>query len=112
MHEFGVQLTVHLSLEELDEGLCEGLNPFVHDVVALLRCVFIVQELNVILLTHQDTSTNTKTQVRNLTHLSQSAGKQRKLCSNFVTCATYGQILLPLHFFYSCCGCVCLSTAV
>lgn len=53
-----VCLTVHLSLEELDEGLSEGLNPFVHDVVTLLRCVFIVQELNVILLTHKYTSTH------------------------------------------------------
>ena len=45
-------LTIHLSLEELDERLCEGLNPFVHDVVTLLRRVFIVQEPNVILLPH------------------------------------------------------------
>ena len=43
-------LTVHLSLEELDEGLREGLNPFVHDVVTLLRRVFIVQELSLLLL--------------------------------------------------------------
>ncbi len=56
-------LTVHLRLDELDEGLCEGQNPFVHDVVTLLRCVFLVQELNIILLTHQYTSTHTKTQL-------------------------------------------------
>lgn len=43
-------LTIHLSLEELDEGLREGLNPFVHDVVTLLHRVFIVQELNILLL--------------------------------------------------------------
>ena len=57
-----VCLTVHLSLEELDEGLCEGQNPFVHDVVALLCRVFIVQELNVILLTEKYTRLNTHTQ--------------------------------------------------
>lgn len=43
-------LTTHLSLEELNEGLCEGLDPLVHDVVTLFRCVFIVEELNVVLL--------------------------------------------------------------
>lgn len=59
-----VCLTIHLSLEELDEGLCEGLNPFVHDVVTLLRCVFIVLELNVILLTHKYTNTHKSTQTQ------------------------------------------------
>lgn len=43
-------LTTHLSLEELNEGLCEGLDPLVHDVVTLFRCVFIVEELDVVLL--------------------------------------------------------------
>lgn len=45
-----VCLTFHLSLEELYEGLREWLNPFVHDIVALLCCVFIVQEVNILLL--------------------------------------------------------------
>lgn len=44
--KWSVFLTIHLSLEELDQGLSEGLNPFVHDVVTRLCCVFIVQELS------------------------------------------------------------------
>lgn len=36
------RLTLHLCLEELNERLCEGNNPFVHDVVTLLHCVLIV----------------------------------------------------------------------
>lgn len=43
-------LTVHLSLEELDERLCEGLDPPVHDVVAELGCGFVVQESDAVLL--------------------------------------------------------------
>lgn len=43
-------LTIHLSLEELDERLCEGLDPFVHDVVALLGRGFVVQECHPVLL--------------------------------------------------------------
>lgn len=49
-HDVTEWLTTHLSLEELNEGLCEGLDPLVHDVVTLFRCVFIVKELNVVLL--------------------------------------------------------------
>lgn len=47
-----VSLTVHLFFEELDQRLGERLDPFVHDVVALLCRVLIVQELNIFVL-HQ-----------------------------------------------------------
>lgn len=43
-------LTIHLSLEELDERLREGLDPLVHDVVALLGRGFVVQERYPVLL--------------------------------------------------------------
>lgn len=53
------RLTIHLSLEELDERLCEGLDPFVHDVVALLGRGFLVQECNAVLLwPHANTNTH------------------------------------------------------
>ena len=52
-------LTIHLRLEELDEGLCERLDPLVHDVVTLLGRVLIVQEGNILLL-----GANTHTQAR------------------------------------------------
>lgn len=45
-----VSLTVHLCFEELDQRLGERLDPFVHDVVALLCRVFVVQELNIFFL--------------------------------------------------------------
>lgn len=45
-----MRLTVHLSLEELDERLREGLDPFVHDVVAWLGRGFVVQECDAVLL--------------------------------------------------------------
>ena len=43
-------LTVHLGPEELNEGLREGLDPLVHDVVALLDGVLVVPECDVLLL--------------------------------------------------------------
>ena len=43
-------LTIHLRLEELDEGLCERLDPLVHDVVTLLGRVLVVQEGDIFLL--------------------------------------------------------------
>ena len=46
----GRVLTIHLSPEELNEGLGEGLNPLVHDVVALLDGVLVVLERNILLL--------------------------------------------------------------
>ena len=42
--------TIHLSLEELDEGLGEGLDPLVHDVVTRLGSALIVQEMDAVLL--------------------------------------------------------------
>ena len=43
-------LNIHLRLEELDEGLCERLDPLVHDVVTLLGRVLVVQEGDIFLL--------------------------------------------------------------
>lgn len=56
---YSAHLTCHLSLDKLDEGLCEGLNPFVHDVVTSLSRVFVVQEANLLLLTQTGTHENT-----------------------------------------------------
>lgn len=42
--------TCHFSFEELDEGLGERKNPFIHDVIALLHCVLIVKEFSSLIL--------------------------------------------------------------
>lgn len=42
--------TCHFSFEELDEGLGERKNPFIHDVIALLNCVLIVKEFSSLIL--------------------------------------------------------------
>ena len=46
----GRVLTVHLGPEELNEGLREGLDPLVHDVVALPDGVLVVLERDILLL--------------------------------------------------------------
>lgn len=42
--------TCHFSFEELDEGLGERKNPFIHDVIALLNSVLIVKEFSPLIL--------------------------------------------------------------
>lgn len=47
-------LTFHLGFKELNERLREGLDPLVHEVVARLGRVLIIQELNVLFLNGRD----------------------------------------------------------